>query len=83
MSPTLHQGSVVLVNRLAYLWREPTIGEVVAIQDPRDGKVLIKRIANIEKEEVFVVGDNTLHSTDSRKFGMIGRQQLIGKVVHS
>jgi nickel-type superoxide dismutase maturation protease len=81
MIPTFRDGDVLLVNRLAYWFRRPQKGEVIALQDPRDGKTLIKRIKKIEKDTYFVLGDNKLHSTDSREFGMIGKNLIIGKVL--
>lgn len=80
MSPTLQPAQHVLVNRLAYLLKQPQIGDIVAAKDPRDGKVLIKRISREEKGRYFLMGDNPAHSTDSRTFGMIGKQNLLGKV---
>lgn len=41
----------------------------------------IKRITHIEKKRVFVVGDNDAASTDSREFGWISRDQILGKVI--
>lgn len=81
MSPTLSSGQIVLVNRLAYLFKNPQKGEIVAAKDPRDGKILLKRISRIEAGKYFLVGDNPAHSTDSRTFGMIGKREIIGKVV--
>lgn len=81
MSPTFSEGKIVLVNKLAYLFKKPQKGEIVAARDPRDGKVLIKRIHEIEAKQYFLRGDNPTHSTDSRSFGMIGRKEIIGKVI--
>jgi signal peptidase I len=80
MSPTLQDGQVVLVNRLTYLFSKPKLGDIVACRDPRDGRVLIKRITNIIRGQYFVLGDNKKGSTDSRKFGMIEKTALLGKV---
>jgi signal peptidase I len=81
MSPTLHTGDIVLVNRLAFLFRDPHINDIVAVKDPRDQKILIKRITNIVDGRYFVTGDNKLHSTDSRKFGMLEKKDIVGKVI--
>lgn len=50
-------------------------------RDPRDGKTIIKRIIKIENNRYFVEGDNKAASTDSRDFGMIDKDNIIGKVV--
>ncbi len=80
MLPTLKPGDMVLVNRMSYLFLSPKINDIVAVKDPREGKVLIKRIMKIEGKSYFVQGDNKNASTDSRVFGMIGRINIIGKV---
>ncbi len=82
MSPTLKYGDTVLVNKLSFLLKPPKKGGIVAVRDPRDGKILIKRISKIENGEYFVLGDNKKESTDSRKFGMLDRQSIIGKVIY-
>jgi len=81
MLPTLPAGQSVMVNRMSYVFNQPQIGDIVALHDPRDGKVLIKRITKVEDKSYFVQGDNKSHSTDSRVFGMIGRKDIIGKVI--
>ncbi len=81
MYPALKNGDLALVNRYSYLFTSPRIGDVVAVKDPRDGKILIKRVAKIENEKYFVTGDNKAESTDSRKFGMLDKRSIIGRVV--
>jgi nickel-type superoxide dismutase maturation protease len=81
MEPTFYDGDIVLVNRMSYLFTKPQIKDIVAVIDPRDKKVLIKRIENTENNKYFVSGDNKLHSTDSRQFGMIGIDGIVGKVI--
>ena len=81
MSPTLVSGDIVMVNRLVYLFHNPQKGDIVAVRDPRDSKVLIKRIIKIEGKSSFVQGDNKNASTDSRVFGMIEKSDIIGKVI--
>ncbi len=82
MSPTIQSGQIVLANRLSYLLKLPAIQDVVALKDPRDGKILIKRIVKIKNKKYFVMGDNKSESTDSRAFGWITKKDIIGKVVH-
>ena len=81
MSPTIREGENVLVNRLAYVFQSPKVNDIIALFDPRDGKMLIKRIIKIEEKRYFVEGDNKNSSTDSRIFGMIERREIIGKVI--
>ena len=44
-------------------------------------KYIIKRIAKINKDKVFVEGDNKKDSLDSWKFGWVYRKEIVGKVV--
>ena len=81
MRPTLKAGDTVLVNKTAYWLSLPKRNDIIAFRDPRDGKILIKRIINIEEKGYFVQGDNKNSSTDSRVFGMIRRSEIIGKVI--
>lgn len=81
MSPTLSDGDVVLIDRIAYWFGSPAIGDIVALKDPRDGKVLIKRILQKDRAGYFVQGDNKNYSTDSRVFGMIEKDKIVGKVI--
>ncbi len=81
MLPTLKDGDVVFINRLTYLFRKPEVGEIIGLNDPRDNKVLIKRILKITENKYFVTGDNKQSSTDSRQFGMIEKSAIIGRVL--
>lgn len=82
MTPTLKEGSRVVVNRLYYLFTWPQAGDIVAIKKPGSGEVLIKRISRVEGKIFFVLGDNKKDSIDSRKFGMLEKKDIIGKIVY-
>lgn len=56
-------------------------GQVVALPDPRDGKMLLKRVHRLAGEYVDVRGDNAPFSTDSRHFGPVRRRDILGRVV--
>lgn len=79
MVPTLLPGDRVLVVR----WLPPRIGDLVAVDDPRDSRrVLVKRVAAVEPAGVLVRGDNEPASTDSRHFGPVGPAGCRGRVVY-
>ena len=46
-----------------------------------DASYLIKRVKGISQDGLFVVGDNPSASTDSRTWGPIPANEVIGKVV--
>ena len=83
MTPALTAGERVLVNRAAYWLRRPRAGDVVVVRDPRaPQRLLIKRIDGPASHDQWsVLGDNARASTDSRTFGPVRRELLVGKVL--
>lgn len=76
MYPVLAPGEGVLFRR----YGEPAVGDIALARDPRDGRYLIKRIAEItEPDEYVLLGENPEFSTDSREFGPVSRMQLVGR----
>jgi signal peptidase I len=59
MEPTLHTGEFVIVNRLAYQFGSPKIGDVIVFHYPRDPQQeYIKRIIGLGGDTVRVEGGN-------------------------
>jgi signal peptidase I len=124
MYPTLADSGRYLLNRFSYVISEPRQNDIVALKDPRDNTLEVKRIIAmpgqsvyinngrvyvngkllqesylpaktptyayekneneficIGNNEFFVMGDNRNNSTDSRTFGAVPRQNIIGKVI--
>ena len=55
MEPTLQSGEFVIVNKLAYLFGEPTTGDVIVFHFPRDpGQEYIKRIIGLPGDRVEI-----------------------------
>ena len=79
MRPALEPGDrLLLVRRRAY-----RTGAVVAVADPRDGRLLVKRVATVEPDgRLVVAGDDPDASTDSRTFGPVPRSLVRGQAVH-
>jgi nickel-type superoxide dismutase maturation protease len=79
MQPTLRPGDRLLV----YRWSRPTPGDLVVVRDPAYAKrLLVKRLAQRTDDGRYVVlADNPNVSRDSREFGPVRREQLIGRVV--
>lgn len=122
MAPTLRDGDQYLLNRIAYLFREPRRGDLVVIHDPghtdmaikrivglpgdcievRDGKVMLnhqpfgepylapqtrtatgaacKHPIHLQAGQYFVMGDNRDESEDSRYYGPIKLEHIVGVV---
>lgn len=81
MLPTLKPGQIILVNRLSYLVKKPKIKDIVVFRKNNDNHYLVKRIIDIKDEKYFMSGDNKKDSSDSRDFGWMDRQSIIGKVL--
>ena len=82
MTPAFSPGERVLVNKAAYLFSRPRPGDLVVVRDPRQpARLLLKRIDRPAGDGGWLVlGDNPPASTDSRAFGPVGREQIVGKV---
>lgn len=83
MEPALHDGDWLIVDLKAYHRRLPEPGHVVVARDPREPtRELIKRVERIDAERqlAWLAGDNRDESTDSRHFGPIRCDEVIGQV---
>jgi signal peptidase I len=124
MAPTLTAGDRFILNRFAYLHREPQRGELVVLKDPQTGELIVKRIVGLPCETVmlqgentfvngkrlreqyaqkatraevesdapfrgaiavprdsyYVLGDNRARSVDSREFGPVPRENILGVI---
>ena len=82
MEPFLKSGDYVLVNKLSYVFGNPSKGDVIVFKHPKEkNKFLVKRISVItNSDEYYIVGDNKSYSQDSRHFGPIKKDSIIGKV---
>ncbi len=55
MEPNLHSGEFVIVNKLAYKFGSPEIGDVIVFHFPRDPKQeYIKRVIGLPGDEVVI-----------------------------
>ena len=81
MEPTLSPGDFVLVNRLSYKLHAPAKGDLVVVRDPQaPARFLVKRIADLSVSGAYVVGDNEALSRDSRSFGPVPKDLIVGRV---
>ena len=78
MTPTLSDGDRVLVDEKAYI----TIGDIVLAKHPYKSDVkIVKRVSEIADDgRLTLSGDNPAESTDSRAFGTVSLESIIGKV---
>lgn len=77
MMPTLQPGWFVLVDPFA----DPVPGDVVTVRHPEDRDVvMIKRLGGFRDGGVWVESDNPAEGTDSREFGPLPIDHLVGRV---
>ncbi|MBI2011331.1 S26 family signal peptidase [Candidatus Daviesbacteria bacterium] len=78
MYPFLKPGDFVLVNKLAVSFK---INDLVILKNPENSKqYLVKKIKEIRNGKYFVIGENKNKSRDSRYYGWVNRENIIGKV---
>ncbi|WP_461246323.1 signal peptidase I [Treponema sp. R6D11] len=92
MEPAIRDGTVLVVSRISYgiqlpsnrylfRWGKPKVGEVVVFYTP-SGELAVKRCTIEEKDGLFYAeGDNSLASYDSRSYGPVLADNIIGKVL--
>ena len=78
MSPTLQDGDEVYFDTKPC--RQARVNDIVLVKHPYIKKRnLVKRIKNICPDgSVFIQGDNSYCSTDSKSFGTISKSNILG-----
>jgi signal peptidase I len=92
MTPAIRSGAVLLVLRLAYgfrlpgatgyllRWSRPKSGDVVVFLTP-GGDTAVKRCGAWDADDTFfALGDNNRESYDSRCYGSVPVDRIVGKV---
>jgi signal peptidase I len=93
MEPSIKNGAVLIVSRMRYgirlpwrqkylvRWAEPKTGEVVVFYTPT-GELAVKRCTTLnESGNFYAEGDNLNASYDSRAYGPVPAENIIGKVL--
>ena len=80
MLPTLKEGDMVFFKKYIKNKSLLKVGQIVIIYHPLKNISLIKRVKNIIKNNIEVLGDNIEFSDDSNKFGLINNEKVIGIV---
>ena len=92
MEPAIKSGTILVVNRMRYgirppwrqkylvRWMQPKEGEVVVFYTP-SGELAVKRFFAMTEGGFLAKGDNAASSYDSRSYGPIPVDNIIGKVL--
>ena len=76
MFPTLHDGDTILLETGKFGFN---VGSVYGFK--RGEKYVIKRLLRISQDRLYFVGDNPKESIDSRNYGEVSKNCVIGKVI--
>lgn len=78
MEPAYSSGEKVIICK--HTWLFPiVIGDVIVFE--KDSEIMTKRVKYIFPDGFFVLGDDRESSLDSRDFGLISPQEVLGKVL--
>ena len=93
MYPKIKPGTILLVCKVFYgfknpgasnyilQWKIPKEGDIVVFYTPM-GEIAVKRCGrNLEDGFFYALGDNTSHSYDSRVYGKVPNNNIIGRVL--
>jgi len=92
MEPSIKNGRILIISRLRYglrlpwmqgylvRWANPKAGEVVVFYTP-SGELAVKRCISLDEWGFFAGGDNHNVSYDSRSYGSVPVDNIIGKVL--
>lgn len=77
MEPTIMDLDMIIVCRLG----EAKPGDIVVAKAPDPLGLVVKRVADIQGEDIYLLGDNRNNSRDSRHFGPVSRDDIVGVIV--
>ena len=93
MLPTIKPGTILLVCKLNFgfrlpgsgkyvlRWAFPRVGDIVVFYTPL-GEIAVKRCGELSPDGFFfALGDNGPQSYDSRSYGLVPADNIIGKVL--
>ena len=92
MAPAIKPGTIVVVCKIYYglklpgsgaysiMWRAPRAGDVVVFYTPL-GEIAVKRCSVVFNGSFYALGDNGSQSYDSRDYGPVPFDNIIGKVL--
>ena len=83
MFPLLKPGDEVLIDPNAYRRHSPQPGDIVISQHPYQASLrIVKRVKSVTADGRYhLEGDNPAESTDSRTFGAIASENILGRVI--
>ena len=86
MEPLCKEGDFVLLDKLSYIMLKPKVGDMIVLRHPQEeGRLILKYITKEKMEGgrmfYWVEGLNKQGSSDSRNFGWVPREFILGRAV--
>lgn len=96
MEPTFHNGDYLIIDELSYQFNGPQKNDVIIFHYPLDpSKYFIKRVEGVPGEKIntngkeitlkeneyYVLGDNRGASSDSRIWGPVTKNFIVGRAL--
>jgi len=80
MEPMFKEGDIILVSLYSFNFR---VGDIVVVEYKNN--YILKRIADINRKtgKIYLLGDNSYCSIDSRDFGWLDIQAIKGKYAYT
>jgi nickel-type superoxide dismutase maturation protease len=81
LSPLFHEGDYVFITTIPFVVKRVKAGDTILFRHPTYG-TLIKLVEQADREQgtLSVIGTHA-NSVDSRRFGPIRQEDVIGKVI--
>jgi len=85
MEPLCKEGDFVLLDKLFYVMIRPKAGDTVVLKHPQQEKLLLKYVLREKTDGAryfyWVEGLNKMDSLDSRNFGWVPRNMILGRAI--
>ena len=76
--PLLEDGELIYFKRYSNLRSKLKVGQIIIFNHPINNQKQIKRITQVKDNCVEVIGDNKEFSIDSRSYGLVQKEKIIG-----
>jgi signal peptidase I len=80
LTPEYQEGDFVLISKIPFLFVPPSPGDIIAFYQAGYG-LLIKSIQQVSSDGSLNVIGTPSESIDSRVFGPVRRESILGKVI--
>lgn len=80
MAPTVRRGEIILVNTRAFDRKEPSIGDVIAVNSPSTGQAYVRRISGFPTPSSVALGRDNINGAPGPDLPTVPLSEVIGQV---